>query len=208
MSFTTEQENFWAGEFGDEYNIRNSNEDLISYRCAAFSKILSRTRNVNSLIEFGPNIGANLRAIKILKKDIELSAVEINSAAVNTLKEWGQVNEIFNESILDFKPNKKWDLVLISGVLIHINPSFLNKAYEVLFESSAKYLVIKEYYNPIPVEIEYRGHQNKLFKRDFAGEILDKYDNVFLNDYGFIYHRDENFPADDGTWFLLEKNNL
>ena len=26
-----------------------------------------------------------------------------------------------------------------------------------------------------------------------------------LIDYGFIYHRDNSFPKDDITWFLLEK---
>ena len=51
----------------------------------------------------------------------------------------------------------------------------------------------------------YRGHENVLFKRDFAGELLDKYKNrVLLLDYGFIYHRD-TYPQDDLTWFLMEK---
>ena len=44
-----------------------------------------------------------------------------------------------------------------------------------------------------------------LFKRDFAGELLDKYKNkLLLLDYGFIYHRD-TYPQDDLTWFLMEK---
>ena len=53
--------------------------------------------------------------------------------------------------------------------------------------------------------IEYRGNQEKLFKRDFAGEILDTYSNIELKDYGFSYRRDQAFPQDDITWFLLEK---
>ena len=53
----------------------------------------------------------------------------------------------------------------------------------------------------------YRGHEGKLFKRDFAGELLDKYPDLKLIDYGFVYHRDTNFPQDDCTWFLLEKGN-
>ena len=55
------------------------------------------------------------------------------------------------------------------------------------------------------MSLEYRGHFDRLFKRDFAGDILDKYSNVKLVDYGFVYHRDNNFPKDDLTWFLLEK---
>jgi spore coat polysaccharide biosynthesis protein SpsF len=63
---------------------------------------------------------------------------------------------------------------------------------------------LAEYYSPSRVEIKYRGHKNKLFKRDFAGEMLDQFSDLSLTDYGFVYHRDE-FPQDDINWFLLEK---
>ena len=53
--------------------------------------------------------------------------------------------------------------------------------------------------------IEYRGHKDRLFKRDFAGEFLKKYSDTKLIDYGFLYHLDSNFPQDDETWFLIEK---
>jgi spore coat polysaccharide biosynthesis protein SpsF len=55
------------------------------------------------------------------------------------------------------------------------------------------------------VEVPYRGNSGKLFKRDFAGEMLDRYSDLQLLDYGFGYHRDPQFPVDDITWFLLEK---
>ena len=66
-------------------------------------------------------------------------------------------------------------------------------------------LCIVEYYNPTPVSVAYRGHGDKLFKRDFAGEILDRFKDVSLVDYGFSYHRDNVFPSGDYNWFLLEK---
>jgi spore coat polysaccharide biosynthesis protein SpsF len=56
------------------------------------------------------------------------------------------------------------------------------------------------------VSISYRGHSDRLFKRDFAGEMLDKYADLSLVDYGFCYKRDKAFPQDDITWFLLQKN--
>ena len=64
---------------------------------------------------------------------------------------------------------------------------------------------VAEYYNPSPVELPYRGHEGKLFKRDFAGELMDRHSTLTLVDYGFAYHRDNCFPQDDLTWFLLEK---
>ena len=65
-----------------------------------------------------------------------------------------------------------------------------------------------EYYDPKPVALTYRGHENKMFKRDFAGDLLERYENLKLIDYGFCYHRDMNFPQDDISWFLLEKRSL
>ena len=94
---------------------------------------------------------------------------------------------------------------MICGVLIHINPDELQTVYEKLYESSNKYILISEYYNPTPVEVSYRGNLNRLFKRDFAGEMMDKYPDLKLVDYGFRYHRDNMFPMDDSTWFILEK---
>ena len=65
--------------------------------------------------------------------------------------------------------------------------------------------MICEYYNPTPVVLEYRGHKNKLFKRDFAGELIEKYPDLSLINYGFKYKKDNKFPLDDVTWFLLKK---
>ena len=54
--------------------------------------------------------------------------------------------------------------------------------------------------------VNYRGHADRLFRRDFAGEMLDKFNDLRLLDYGFVYHRDPSFPQDDFTWFLLDKS--
>ena len=106
---------------------------------------------------------------------------------------------------MEFESENKWDFVFTSGVLIHICPDKLNEVYKKLYNLSRKYIWICEYYNPTPVEVEYRGNEGKLFKRDFAGEMLDLYKDLSLQSYGFNYHRDNNFPTDDATWFLLKK---
>ena len=203
--FKTEQENFWEGNFGDEYASRNLGNEWIASNSALFSKILSSTKNVSSILELGSNTGLNIKALRHLRPDADLSAVEINENAVNELKNWGGANEVFHQSILDFEPSNTWDLVFTKGVLIHINPSELNKVYELMYSASNRYIVVSEYFNPSPVTIEYRGHLDRLFKRDFAGELLDKYPDLSLVNYGFVYHRDNYFPQDDATWFLLEK---
>ena len=202
----TEQEKFWSGDFGDQYAARNTGEAFVANQTVYFSRVLSLTHDVKSIIEYGANIGENLHAIKRLLPNVELAAVEINASAVDKIKDWkeGEV-EIYLDSILNFKPKTKYDLAFVKGVLIHINPDKVSAVYELLYQSSKRYILIGEYYNPSPVTINYRGNNDRLFKRDFCGEMMDKYPDLALIDYGFCYHRDPNFPQDDITWFLLEK---
>lgn len=203
----SEQEKFWSGDFGQEYTQRHINigfKNRIPKNISLFSKILSKTSNIKSIFEFGANMGINLYALKILFPITDISALEINSTAVTELKKIENI-KVYHQSILDYIPDYQRDFIFTSGVLIHIAPEKLQKVYEIMYKSSRKYICIIEYYNPTPVEVEYRGHKNKLFKRDFAGELLDKYKDLKLIDYGFVYHRDNNFPLDDVTWFLLEK---
>ena len=205
-SYKTDQEMFWAGEFGDDYSDRNIGINWVASNTAFFSKILNRTHDIQSVIEFGSNIGLNLKALKNLLPRAKYSAIEINKNAVDRLKELNLIDDIYHQSILDFTPlHKKFDLVLIKGVLIHIDPDELFNVYEKLYQSCGRYLLIAEYYNPVPVTVDYRGHEKKLFKRDFASEFLEKYDDIKLVDYGFVWRKDPNFPQDDITWFLLEK---
>jgi pseudaminic acid biosynthesis-associated methylase len=206
MRDKTEQELFWEGDFGQEYITRNQGDVLVSRNIALFANILARTRDVNSVIEFGANIGLNLKAIRQLIPQVEISAVEINKKAVEKLQ-LDNYYKVYQQSILDFAPVEKYDFVLIKGLLIHINPEMLTKVYKLLYQVSGRYICIAEYYNPTPVEVNYRGNQGKLFKRDFAGEMLDKFNNLQLLDYGFVYHRDHQFLQDDINWFLLEKVN-
>lgn len=204
MKKITKQEEFWQGDFGDKYINRNNNDSLLSSKISLFSKILFKTYKINSVIEYGANIGFNLLAIKKLIPKIDMASVEINKNACKELKKI-KGNKVYNQSILDFKTKNKYDLTLVMTVLIHINPEKLNNVYQTLYNNSKKYVCIIEYYNPTPVEVIYRGHKDKLFKRDFAGEMLDRYKNLKLVDYGFVYKRDNNFPYDDVNWFLLEK---
>lgn len=205
MKYKTNQEDFWAGDFGDNYIDRNRSEEYLAANTALFSEIFKSTSGISSAIEFGANIGLSLQAIRRLKPKIDLSAIEINESAVKELKKIPNL-EVTNNSILNYNPSRQIDFVLIKGVLIHVNPNELDNIYKILYETSQKYICIAEYYNPVPVELSYRGHEGKLFKRDFAGELMDKYTNLKLVNYGFFYHRDYNFPHDDTNWFLLKKD--
>jgi pseudaminic acid biosynthesis-associated methylase len=203
-TFQTEQETFWAGAFGDEYTVRNQGAQWLASNLAFFGRILARTEPVRSLIEYGANLGLNLQAIRQLLPRAELAAVEINQRAAQELGKIPGLH-VFHQPILEFVPARTYDFVLVKGVLIHLDPATLPAVYALLERTSARYICLAEYYNPTPVTLPYRGHANKLFKRDFAGELLEQCPGLKLLDYGFVYHRDPNFPQDDLTWFLLEK---
>lgn len=204
--YKTEQEAFWAGDFGTEYIGRNAGSELLASNLAFFSKALARAQGLGSCIEFGANIGMNLRAMRLLYPKQDQYAIEINPTAATELGTIIPSQNIYQTSILDFNPDRTWDLALIKGVLIHINPDFLPQVYDALYRAAGRYLLVCEYYNPSPVAINYRGHTDRLFKRDFCGEILDRHSDLKLVDYGFVYQRDPNFPQDDITWFLMEKH--
>ncbi len=205
MDFKTDQEQFWSQEFGDDYISRNKSDQLMASNLYYFSNALKKAGKISSCREFGANIGMNMKALKALYPQINLKGIEINEKAAQQLKiEIGNEN-VYMGSIFEADVSESVELSLIKGVLIHINPDMLNVVYDKLYESSNKYILIGEYYNPIPVTIPYRGHMDRLYKRDFAGEFLDRFNNCALIDYGFAYRRDPAFPQDDITWFLIEK---
>ena len=203
MKYTTEQEQLWASSFGDEYILRNKSKELLYSKIGMFSKMLQSAVNINSVREFGCNIGLNLLAIRSLKPNLNLFGIEINQKAAMEAQKL-KIAEIIQGTALDNYSNPKVDLVMSIGFLIHVNPLELTKVYENLYSGSKRYILLAEYFNPNPITIEYRGNTNALFKRDFASELISKYD-LDLIDYGFIYHKDNWIPQDNLNWFLLQK---
>jgi spore coat polysaccharide biosynthesis protein SpsF len=204
-NYMTPQEAFWASSFGTEYIGRNDSNELLASNLNFFTKALKQAGNITSCLEFGANIGMNLKALQLLYPGIELKGIEINADAAKLLRDLIGHKNVHEGSIIDYHVTDKVDVSLIKGVLIHINPDMLNAVYENLYQASTRYILVCEYYNPSPVSIPYRGHTDRLYKRDFSGEMLDKYADLTLVDYGFVYHRDTAFPQDDINWFLMEK---
>ncbi|WP_434774612.1 pseudaminic acid biosynthesis-associated methylase [Pseudomonas oryzihabitans] len=204
MREMTAQERFWQGEFGDAYVDRNAGAAAVASSLAFFGRALARGGTLDSVLELGSNRGLNLQALRALLPHAQLQGVELNGKAC-TLARALEVAEIWEGSLFDYAVTAAFDLAFTKGVLIHLPPDLLPAAYDKLYQASKRFILVAEYYNPTPVEVSYRGHAERLFKRDFAGELLDRHADLRLLDYGFAYHRDPLFPADDISWFLLEK---
>jgi len=203
-----DQEKFWAGDFGNDYTARLDGNAWIESNIAFFSNALVRCGKIETALELGCNRGLNLAALEYYDSSIVKTGVDVNAKALLALA------DMFDEKGLDqpfthcataanFNTDERYDLVFTKGLLIHIAPDQLSAVYDKIYELSKRYILIAEYYNPVPVEVPYRGFSGKLFKRDFAGEMIDKY-GLKLVDYGFIYYRDRH-PQDSLNWFLLEK---
>ena len=96
------------------------------------------------------------------------------------------------------------EFVFTIGVLIHIAPDDLLASCREMFRVSSQYVACAEYFNPTPVEIDYRGHRGVLFKRDFGAFWLDNFPELELVDYGFLWKRATGL--DDLTWWLFCKH--
>ena len=204
MKNQDDQSSFWSGDFGDEYILRNTSKDESVVKMIMFGRMLKNANKVGSAVELGCNIGLNLEALKSLNDDVSLCGYEINRNAILKARDLG-IGSIQEANITrPIKIEAKFEMSFTVGVLIHIAPEQLTQVYENLYNLSSRYILICEYYNPTPVMVEYRDNKDKLFKRDFAGEMLDLYD-LTLIDYGFFYNRDNQFKYGDFNWFLLER---
>jgi len=95
MDFKTEQEKFWAEDFGNDYIERNKSEECLASDLNFFSKTFNHIGKINSVIEFGANIGLNLKAIKLLFPKINLFGIEINKQASEILSNNIGIENVF-----------------------------------------------------------------------------------------------------------------
>lgn len=204
----TEQLKFWRGDFGDAYTDRNSSEAAqLRARVAMWAPIMASLVGMppRSILEVGANIGNNLRALRQLT-DAEFFALEPNAKARAILVEEGvvpaaNVRDGFAAKI-DL-PDGAVDMAFTSGVLIHIHPDDLEASCREIHRVTARYIVCVEYFADRPEEIEYRGHAERLFKRDFGGYWLDLFPQMETVAYGFAWKRLTGL--DNLTWWVFRK---
>lgn len=206
-----EQERAWAGAHGNDYNRRSPGDEQANYRlfenifCGINGGISGQFTPINGILELGAGQGANLRALGRLFPAARLTAVEINRQACEVLAGTGSAHRVINESALDWEPDGMFDLVLTKGFLIHIHPDELHLAYEVIHRAAGRWILLCEYYSPRMENIFYRGRDDLLWKGPHAQDMLERYGDLRLVDYGFVSKLDRYHPQDDVTWWLLER---
>ncbi len=208
--FENEQVKLWRGEFGDEYLVRNAPTpkrvaNQTRFWAKLFDTLAVQGLKPNSILEIGANVGINLRALKNLS-DAELFAVEPNDQAREILIRDSVVPEgnalATTGEVIGLEDNAV-DMAFTAGVLIHVNPDTLAQVCAEIHRVSRKTIVCAEYFSANPETITYRGHSDKLFKRDFGAFWLEQFPSLKLLDYGFAWKPVTGL--DNITWWIFSK---
>lgn len=150
---------FWQGQFGNEYHKRNR----VDYRrrIVFWEQIIELT-GARSVFELGCGPGWNLSAIRHVDPLIAVYGCEINAIAEQRAKYAGIQTIDYQTHIAE-----RFDLVFTAGCLIHIAPDDLHQVMTKLIGASANYVLAIEYDAYAVTAVEYRGHQDVLWKRPY-----------------------------------------
>ena len=203
---STPQEDFWKNKITESYAQDNSVFDE-QLGLLAWKRILSKIdkSDISSYLDCGSNIGRNIAFLKKTLPAATANIVELAKGPYDKCLNDFQIDESFLGPIKDAKFERKFDLVFTNAVLIHVNPDDLLESMRRMFKMSSRYILIAEYFNRTPVMINYRGEDDRLFKRDFGKLFTENFDCKVL-DYGFLWgHEFDTAGFDDITYWLFEK---
>lgn len=157
---TSECEKFWKGEFGDAYTRRNR----VDWRARIpFWRTIIEITGARSVFEFGCNAGWNLSAIQRVDQFIVTEGCDVNESAIDQAMAAG--HDVWREWPPEPRPA---ELVFTAGVLIHIPPDNLEEVLHNLYYQSTDWVLAVEYDEAIEVEVEYRGHTGRLWRRPYG----------------------------------------
>jgi len=207
----TNQEKFWKGKFGEEYNRRNFAQSVeqadgqyvekYGVSRSAMNEGFLAGLDVEHVLEVGCNIGVQLMVLQAAGRT-DLYGIDIQRA-VN--KEARARLDFVQASARDI-PFKDacFDLVFTSGLLIHILPDDLKKVMSEMVRVSKRYIWGFEYFSPALQEINYRGHSNALWKANFPQLFLDNFPGLKL-----LKEKKYNYLGEDNVdvMYLLEKES-
>lgn len=200
--YRTAQEGMWTGTFGTAHSERNAGGSL-SVDAEFFARALRSVGGIASCLELGANIGRNLRARQQRYPGLAVRGVEINPDAARVLEGALGRASVHRGSLFDYASPDVFDLVLVKGVLIHVDPGMLPVAYAPMHRGDSCWSPSTRVLPSGP-----RGPaMPRLTIICYSSGIsrADRYRDRSLRDDGFVYYRDRTCPQDDVNWFLLEK---
>lgn len=197
----TRQLKAWEGEFGEAYTERAQRD--WRERVHAFRHMFEGLE-VRRILEVGCNRGHNLTSLaEILGNEVELAGIEPNRHALEIARASGaNAGFMYGHSYdIPFKDGY-FDLAFTAGVLIHISLADLPTAMAEIYRVSSRYVLAIEYFAEEETVIDYRGHDDLLWKRDFLKHYQEQFPDLKLVRNGY-WGREDGF--DRTHWWLLKK---
>lgn len=212
MDLRTKQEELWAGEFGKEWSRRNlltpADLDKLytkNYGCTRKElnfEFLDKLDRSIRILEVGSNTGTQLIMLQEMGFK-SLYGIDILDFAVELAKTRTKNINIIQGSAFDI-PFKDgfFDLVFTSGLLIHFDPKDVKDVLKEIQRCTRKYIWVFEYFADTYTKIDYRGHEDLLWKANFAKLFTDNFKDLKLvKEKRLKYLENDNVD----TIFLLEK---
>ena len=211
----TKQMRNWMNCFGKDYTRRNNfnlREFNRSYKNTfGLSRIelnnlfIGKLNRNIKILEVGSNCGLQLLLLQRMGFK-NLYGIEINKYAVEASRSRTKNIHIIQGSAFDipFK-DEYFDLAFTSGVLIHISPSDIKMAIKEICRCSKEYIWGFEYYADTYRRVDYRGHQDLLWKTDFPKLYCTIFKNLKLVKVKKLLRLDSD---NTDIMFLLKKGVL
>jgi len=208
----TAQTEVWRGGFGRDYTDRNTLDvdalDELYRRNYGLTRtqinqdFLGAISKDASFLEVGCNTGNQLLLLQRMGYT-NLSGLELQPYALEIARVRTRNISLAQGSALAIPhADASFELVFTAGVLIHIAPEDLPRAMDEIHRCARSYIWGLEYYAPDVTEVNYRNHSKLLWKMDYAGRYLQRFDDLDLV-------REQHFPYIEGsnvdTVFLLRK---
>lgn len=186
----TKQTDFWSGEFGKEYTLRNSRsaKEWDDFYLATWGKtkiemnqtFIGTFQKEIKILEVGCNTGMQLNGLQAMGFN-NLFGIELQPFAVREAKKFTTDINIICGSGFDipFK-DSYFDIVCTNGVLIHISPNDLPKIMNEMYRCSKKFIWGFEYFAEETSPINYRNHDDYLWKANYAKLFLELFPDLKL----------------------------
>ncbi len=210
----TRQIRAWRGDFGREYTDRNAYTPaeldqlyLRNYgitRTQVNERFLAGIPSNARILEVGCNMGNQLQLLQKMGY-CNLYGIEVQRYALELARK--RVPGALLTEATAFAipyPDRFFDLVFTSGVLIHITPADLPRALEELHRCTREWIWGFEYFAQQTTEVTYRGHNSLLWKTDYARHYMEQFPNLALvREDRLSYVDNDNVD----TVFMLRRDN-
>jgi len=201
----------WRGAFGAAYTRRNrlslDEVDELYLRRFGIGRrrlnelFLAGVDRKAPVLEVGCNIGVQLGFLQEMGFSRRYG-VDIQTQPLRQARAAGRGRlSVAAASALPF-PDRAFELVFTSGLLIHVPPPLLDRVAREILRVSRRYVWGFEYYAESCREISYQGETGLLWKNDFVRVYLDTGTPLRLRREVRLRHLDQ--PLVD-TMFLLER---